>query len=160
MSSVPSLSLPPALPLDIILFISGVKYLLNEIIVSAAWLGVMVPLFCVLFAASSPALRRKPIFIFNAISVSTGIIMGITNVVFLVSCQLYCQNVFLNTHRQEFLKTLSMASAGGLLYFMSPWWYRWRCSLTVFCFSEFIACFRYELPESMSYFGSMGHFYF
>lgn len=74
-----SVSIPP----DIIAFVSASTPTLKNLTISAVWLGVSIPLLIVLFFFSTEKLRRKPIFILNAISISVGIIMGLLNVVLL-----------------------------------------------------------------------------
>ncbi|TFK37248.1 hypothetical protein BDQ12DRAFT_632665, partial [Crucibulum laeve] len=76
--------LPPA----VAAFIAGVKPALSVLLLCAVWLGVTIPLLFVLFYFSTPSSRRKPLFIFNAISVFIGILMGALNVGILVSIQL------------------------------------------------------------------------
>ncbi|OSX58092.1 hypothetical protein POSPLADRAFT_1154990 [Postia placenta MAD-698-R-SB12] len=82
-----SVSIPP----DIVAFVSASTPTLKNLTISAVWLGVSIPLLIVLFFFSTEKLRRKPIFILNAISISVGIIMGLLNVVLLVKFLLTVQ---------------------------------------------------------------------
>ena len=58
-------------------FIAVMEPSLNILLIGAILSSMLVPIIIVLFVFSNPALRRKPIFIFNALSLFVGIIHGI-----------------------------------------------------------------------------------
>ncbi|KAF7427832.1 hypothetical protein PC9H_007048 [Pleurotus ostreatus] len=66
-------SLPPFLSQ----YIEGIHPCLNFIVIGAAWSASLVPLLIMLLYFSTPALRRRPIFLMNLFSVSVGIAFNV-----------------------------------------------------------------------------------
>lgn len=73
-----------ALPPAIVAFIASIKPVLNVLLVSCVWLGISIPLLFALFWFSTKQLRRKPIFLFNVVSILIGVVMGALNIFILV----------------------------------------------------------------------------
>ncbi|THU83072.1 hypothetical protein K435DRAFT_690252 [Dendrothele bispora CBS 962.96] len=80
-------------------YIVAVTPALRLLLLGAVWSAALVPLLVVLFFFSTPAIRRKPIFIMNVFTVSMGIIIGIINT------KLYVTQI-LNPGEEVQLKTL------------------------------------------------------
>ncbi|TFK35049.1 hypothetical protein BDQ12DRAFT_635510 [Crucibulum laeve] len=58
-------------------YIAAIRPCLNLLIIGTVWSAVLIPILVALFFFSTKHLRRKPIFIFNVISILLGIAMGI-----------------------------------------------------------------------------------
>ncbi|KAF5347145.1 hypothetical protein D9757_013655 [Collybiopsis confluens] len=61
-------------------YIFGINNVLRLLLVETAWTGALIPLLILLFFLSTPAGRRKPIFIMNAFAVVMGIGLGSFNI--------------------------------------------------------------------------------
>ncbi|KAJ8695835.1 hypothetical protein PTI98_005756 [Pleurotus ostreatus] len=67
-----------SLPLVITSHIDTITPFLNYLILGVAWSASLVPLLIMLFYFSTPALRVRPIFLMNVVSVAMGIVLGFT----------------------------------------------------------------------------------
>src|SRR6266550_4268629 len=57
---------------------------MNMMLLATAWSATLLPLLFALFFFSTKALRRKPVFIFNVISILLGIGLGVMDTYYLV----------------------------------------------------------------------------
>ncbi|KAF7351321.1 hypothetical protein MSAN_01563600 [Mycena sanguinolenta] len=78
MSDAASSLVPPPPPPGLN-YIAAIKPSVTLLMIGTVWCSMLIPLLVILFAFSSPSLRRRPLFILNAIAVLIGIVLGIIN---------------------------------------------------------------------------------
>ncbi|KAF7351319.1 hypothetical protein MSAN_01563400 [Mycena sanguinolenta] len=78
MSDAASSLVPPPPPPGLN-YIAAIKPSVTLLMIGTVWCSMLIPLLVILFAFSSPSLRRRPLFILNVIAVLIGIVLGIAN---------------------------------------------------------------------------------
>lgn len=73
------------IPPDILAYAASIRGVIYNLIVNCVWVGVATLLLCALFYFSNSASRRRPLFIFNAISIALGLATGFLSIYLLVS---------------------------------------------------------------------------
>ncbi|KAF8332533.1 hypothetical protein F5887DRAFT_1174383, partial [Amanita rubescens] len=69
---------------------------MNMMLLATAWSATLLPLLFALFFFSTKALRRKPVFIFNVISILLGIGLGVMDIYYLYRICFHPPNAIVN----------------------------------------------------------------
>lgn len=73
-------SMNPFVPPAGLNFVAAIEPSLNLLMIGTVWSSFLVPIAIALFFFSTPALRRRPVFILNVVSVACGLVLGALNI--------------------------------------------------------------------------------